>query len=257
MVRYWRVLLALLCLATGSGARAADITVFAAASLTDALKEIGDAYRSVRGDTLRSSFASSATLARQIEAGAPADIYMSADQKWMDYLAARGLIETASRRDLLGNSLVLVAPAGSATPVPMRKGNVPAFTGRLCMGDPASVPAGIYGKQSLVSLGWWETLSTRVVTTEDVRTVLAFVARGECPLGIVYATDARVSDKVVVVGRFAAGSHEPVVYPVALLPHASSAARAFFVYLQGPAARQVFERHGFVVLSGAARGQGA
>ena len=250
MSRYCRFLLALFCIMASAGAFGAEITIFAAASLTDALKEIGEEFRKDGGDTVRSSFASSAVLARQIEAGAPAELFASADRKWMDYLEARHLVENASRRDLLANSLVLVAPAGAATPVVVRKGAVPSFQGRLCMGDPSSVPAGIYGKQALVSLGWWDVLSKRIVGTEDVRTALAFVARGECPLGIVYATDARMSDKVAVVAHFPDDSHEPVVYPVALLPRASQSARAFYQYLQGATARQVFERHGFVVLPG-------
>lgn len=130
----------------------------------------------------------------------------------------------------------------------MEKGKAPAFTGRLCMGEPGRVPAGIYGKQALTRLGWWPVLEKRIVGTEDVRTTLAFVERAECPLGIVYETDARISHKVMVAGRFPAGVHDSVVYPFALLPNASAAARAFFTYLNGAEAQKVFVRHGFMIM---------
>lgn len=242
--------LAALVLLTGSAlAQAADITVYAAASLGNALKEIAAAYQARHPqDRIKASYASSATLAKQIEAGAPADLFASADQKWMDYLADRKRIAADSRRNLLGNALVLIAPASEPRTVATAKGQVPTFTGKLCMGDPASVPAGLYGRQALTALGWWPALEKRVVGTEDVRTALAFVERGECPLGIVYETDARISGKVMVAGRFPAGTHAPIVYPFALLPLASPAARAFYDYVQGPDGQRVFARHGFVIL---------
>lgn len=238
-------LLALLCSAPAYGA---EVRVYAAASLTTALKDIATRYQATHPDTLKVSFAASSTLAKQIEAGAPADLFASADQKWMDYLSARKLIDAASRRDLLGNTLVLIAPAAEPRTLAMEKGKVPAVDGKLCMGDPASVPAGLYGKQALASLGWWSALQKRVVGTDDVRTALAFVERGECPLGIVYETDARISSRVMIAGRFPPGTHEPVVYPFALLPMASPAAREFFRYLQGPEGKGVFARYGFTVL---------
>lgn len=243
----WRRLAPLL-LACSPLAHAADITVYAAASLTNALQELAASYQARHGGVvIRTSFAGSATLARQIEAGAPADLFASADAQWMDYLAERQRIDPASRRDLLGNTLVLVAPANAPLTVAMEPGKVPAFAGKLCMGDPASVPAGRYGQQALARLGWWPALAGRVVGTEDVRTALAFVERGECPLGVVYETDARISRKVMVAGRFPAATHDAVTYPFALLPQAGPAARDFYRYLQGPAGRAVFIRHGFVV----------
>jgi len=239
------VLLAFFC---GAMAHADEVTVYAAASLTNAMKDISAAWQAGNKDTIKTSFAASSVLAKQIEAGAPAEIFASADRKWMDYLAERKLVDTASRRDLLGGTLVLIAPAAAAAPVKMEKGVVPVFTGKLCMGEPGSVPAGIYGKQALTRLGWWPALEKRVVGTEDVRTALALVERVECPLGIVYETDATISSKVAVVGRFPAGSHDPVIYPVALLPKAGASAKRFFAYLQGAKANSVFERYGFVVL---------
>lgn len=235
-----------LCLLFGAvPAWAAEVTVYAAASLSHALKEIAQAYQTQSGDVIKPSFAASSTLAKQIEAGAPAQIFASADLKWMDYLQARGLVKPAQRVSLLGNSLVLIAPAAEPRTVAMLKGQPPALDGRLCMGETASVPAGIYGKEALTTLGWWEALRGKVVGTDDVRTALAFVERGECSLGVVYATDAKVSTRVRVAGVFPAGSHAPVVYPFALLPGASREAQAFFRYLQGPEARAVFTRHGF------------
>jgi len=243
--KVWSVLLACLLSTTS---HADTITVYAAASLTNALQEITSAWQATHKDTVKRSFSASSTLAKQIEAGAPADIFASADKKWMDYLSDRKLINRSSRRDLLGNTLVMIAPAAEPQTVRIEKGKVPAFTGRLCMGEPASVPAGIYGKQALTHLGWWPVLEKRIVATEDVRSALAFVERAECPLGIVYETDAKLSHKVMVAGRFPAGVHDPVVYPFALLPNASAAARKFFTYLNGPEAQKVFVRHGFLII---------
>lgn len=240
---------ALLC---SSLAQAAEITVYAAASLTNALRDIGNAYQAAHpGTVIKTSFAASSALARQIAAGAPAEVFISADRQWMDYLAERQLIDQASRRDLLGNALVLIAPAAEPRTVAMTTARPPAFDGRLCIGEPGSVPAGLYGKQALRALDWWTVLARRLVATEDVRAALAFVARGECQLGIVYETDARISDKVMIAGRFPAATHDPVVYPLALLPAASPAARDYFRHLQGDAARAVFTRYGFRVLAAA------
>lgn len=248
MTRHWRALVAALALTCSALAYAGEVRVYAAASLTTVLKDLATRYQATHPDTLKMSFASSATLAKQIEAGAPADLFASADRKWMDYLGSRKLIDATTRRDLLGNTLVLIAPVAEPRTLAMEKGKVPAFDGKLCMGDPDSVPAGLYGRQALTRLGWWSTLEKRVVGTEDVRTALAFVERGECPLGIVYESDARISNKVMIAGRFPAGTHEPVVYPFALLPDPSPAAREFFQYLQGQEGRKVFARYGFAVL---------
>ncbi len=241
------ILLAILAWLPGWSA-AADVRVSAAASLTNALKDVASAWQSGRDDKVVLNFAASSTLAKQIEAGAPADLFISADRKWMDYLDTRKLIERASRRDLLGNALVMIAPANEPRTIAMEKNKVPEFAGKLCMGEPSSVPAGVYGKQALQWLGWWDALHSRVVGAEDVRTALAFVERGECPLGIVYMTDARISSKVMVAGTFPAAAHDVIVYPVALLPLASPKAREFHDFLSSPAARAVFVRYGFVVL---------
>lgn len=240
----------LLALLLSMAAQAADVTVYAAASLSNAIKDISASWKAAhKNDEVKCSFAASSTLAKQIEAGAPAEIFASADLKWMDYLEQRNLVDKASRRSLLGNTLVLIAPAEKPRTINVQKGAVlPEFSGKLCMGEPGSVPAGIYGKQALQNLGWWSGVEKRVVATEDVRTALAFVERAECPLGIVYETDAKVSSKVVIAGRFPAGSHDPVLYPVALLPKASASARNFFSYLQSPEAAAVFQRYGFTVL---------
>lgn len=242
--------LTLLLLLCGSQARAAEVTVYAAASLTHALRDISSSWQAAHPDNaIKTSFAASSALAKQIEAGAPAEVFISADRQWMDYLAERQLIDKTSRRDLLGNTLVLIAPAAEPRTVAMTPGKPPSFNGPFCMGEPNSVPAGRYGRQALLTLGWWPVLASRLVASEDVRSALAFVARGECALGIVYETDAQVSDKVMIAGRFPVGSHDPVVYPAALLPNASPAARDYFRYMQGREAKAVFTRYGFRVIN--------
>ena len=232
-------------------ARAADVTVFAAASLTDVLKQVGEAYRHDTGRAAVFSFAASSALARQIEASSGADIFISADADWMDYLDKRGLIDHSSRIDLLGNSLVLIASAESKVSFAIK----PHFDlagalgdGRLALADPASVPAGKYAKAALITLGVWDTVASRVVPAENVRVALAYVARGEAPLGIVYATDAKAEAKVRVVDTFPTGSHPRIVYPAALTKDASSGAREFLAYLSGARAAAIFAKAGFTVL---------
>ena len=234
----------------GPLAWADDVTLYAAASLNNALSEISNNYENEKKVHIKTSFASSSTLAKQIEAGAPAEIFASADKQWMDYLDTHGLIDKSSRKDLLGNTLVLISPKDQVVKVKMDKKFklAEAFTGKLCMGAPEHVPAGMYGKQALQSMGWWPSVESRVVGAEDVRSALMFVERGECTLGIVYATDAGVSKKVAIDGRFAANTHDPIVYPFALMPKASAAAKDFFKYLQGDTAQGVFSRYGFNVL---------
>jgi len=198
------------------------------------------------------SFAGSSTLAKQIEAGAPADLYASADLAWMDYLQERRRIDPSSRVNLLGNELVLIVPRGQTFRVEMRPGFDfgHAFSGRLCTGEPGTVPAGTYARQSLEALGWWPALQGRIVGTEDVRSALAFVARGECAAGIVYATDATVGAAVQVLARFPADTHQPIVYPFALVSDSRSDSRAFLDFLKSsPEAVQVFVHHGFSVLT--------
>jgi len=223
------------------------VRVYAAASLTNAMGDIAAAWQKDGHPKATLVFAASSALAKQIENGAPADVFGSADRKWMDYLAQRKKIDAATRVELLGNELVLIVPKGKAFPVTVDKGfDLPgAYKGKLCTGEPDVVPVGTYAKQALTSLGWWSALSPRVVGTDDVRTALAFVERGECPLGIVYATDAAISTKVEIVGRFPPGSHDPIVYPFALVGGAGSQAGAFLEYLKSDAAQAIFRQHGF------------
>lgn len=222
--------------------------VFAAASLTDALGDASAAWQARGNARPVVVLGASSAMARQINAGAPADIFISADVGWMDEVARAGRVQAGTRVELLGNRLVLVAPKGRAPQVAMQRGFgiAGAFAGRLCTGEPGVVPVGIYARQALQHLGWWQPLQGRIVGTDDVRAALNFVERGECALGIVYATDAAASDKVDVVGTFPAGSHAAIVYPAALLPGARPQARAFLDFLRSdPAARAAFERRGF------------
>ena len=246
------ILLALL-LCSSLHARAEDtVRVFAAASLTSALNDIAAQWKQGGHAALTLSFAASSALAKQIEAGAPADVFASADQNWMDYLQQRDRIEVSTRADLLGNSLVLIVPKGHRFKAEMRKGFdfAKAFDGKLCTGEPGVVPVGIYARQSLEALGWWDAIKPRIVGTDDVRTALNFVERGECPAGIVYATDAAISDKVEVLATFPEDTHKPVVYPIALVKDARPQSREFLRYLQtSKAAAAVFERYGFTLIA--------
>lgn len=228
------------------------VTVFAAASTTNALTEIGAVFSERNEERFLPSFASSSTLAKQIENGAPADIFVSANKKWMDYLEEKGMIEKGTRFDLLSNRIVLIVPADSSVKdVPIGPGfDLPAFIGEghLAMGDPDHVPAGIYGKQALESLGVWTSVESRVAGAKDVRAALALVERGEAPVGLVYATDAAISKKVRVVGTFPESSHPPMVYPVAVVAgKRSPAADRFMTLLKSPKARAIFEKYGFTV----------
>ena len=230
--------------------QAADINISAAASLTDVLTELAKSYEKVHPDvTIKTSYAGSSALAKQIENGAPADIFISADKDWMDYLQKRNLINPETRKNLLGNYLVLITPVKQEFTINFVKAyNLAAnLTGKLCTGEPAYVPVGKYAKQALEYYGWWQTMESRLVGTEDVRTALAFVARGECALGIVYETDARMSDKVKLVARFPAESHSPIVYPIALTKKANNDAQRFLEFLQSDQAIEVFNRYGFIV----------
>jgi len=225
---------------------AGEITVYAAASLTNAIGEIAKTYEASHGVKVKTSFASAGALAKQIESGAPADVFISADAKWMDYLESRNKIDPYSRVSLLGNSLVLIAPKGKGFPVRIEKGFdfAKAFEGKLCTGETESVPVGIYAKESLTSLGWWESVRPRLVGTDDVRAALDLVGRGEC-VGIVYATDAKVSAKVDVVGTFPDNLHTPIVYPAALVTQ-SKDAREFLDYLLSDST--VFAKYGFKIV---------
>ncbi|WP_425098183.1 molybdate ABC transporter substrate-binding protein [Tropicibacter sp. S64] len=227
-------------------ARADTVTVFAAASLKTALDEIAPLFEAESGHRLALSLAGSSALARQIEHGAPADVFISANVGWMDHLGALGLLEPGTRRDLLGNTLVLVgqgAPLEDWATLPDRLDG-----GRLAMALVDAVPAGIYGKEALISLGLWPQLETRVAQVDNVRAALALVALGEAPLGIVYATDAAAEPGVSVLAEFPSGSHAPILYPMAQIAGSGEAAGDFLWFLRGEAARAVFEAQGFAVL---------
>ncbi len=232
-------------------AQAADAVVFAAASLKNALDAVMADWARASGNTVTISYGASSALAKQIEQGAPADIFFSADLDWMNYLQKHGLIDPGSRRSVLGNTLVLVGPAGAA-PVAIAPGfdlHGALGGGKLAMASVDSVPAGKYGKAALTSLGVWDGVAGEVAQADNVRAALAFVATGEAPLGIVYATDAHADARVAVVGTFPDDSHPPIVYPVALTATSTSAAaKSLVAYLAAPEARAVFEGHGFTVL---------
>ena len=226
----------------------APVTIFAAASLTDSLKAVADAYKARTGISITLSFGASSTLARQIDQGARADIFMSADSDWMDYLQKNDRIAPETRTDLLGNRLVLIA-ARDAGPVPKI---APRFdlagalgNRRLALADPASVPAGKYAKAALTALGVWDSVSSRLAPAENVRVALEYVSRGDAPYGIVYATDAAVTPTVRVAGVFAETLHPPIVYPVALTRTASPGARDFLAFLSSAPARAIFDKAGF------------
>lgn len=227
------------------------LTVFAAASLKESLDEAAAAYREKTGQEVRVSYAASSALARQIEQGAPADAFVSADLDWMDYLQQRNLIDVASRRNLLGNTLVLVAPKSSAAkPMKLKRGTnlLPLLgaDGRIALALTASVPAGKYAKASFESLGMWTALQPRVAEAENVRAALMLVTRGETPLGVVYGSDAQAEPGVRVLGTFPADSHPRIVYPVARVAASKQPqAKAFVEWLAKPEAAAIFRRHGF------------
>ena len=237
----------LLAMAAAAPARAEQpVTVMAAASLATAMQALGPRWAALGHAPPRLVLAASSTLARQIEQGAPADIFVSADEAWMDYLQQRGLIVPASRVSALGNSLVLVGPAGGpAAGLDALRG----FQGRLAIGDPQGVPAGRYAKAALTALGLWDGLAGQLAPAENVRAALLLVERGEAPLGIVYATDAAVAPGVRVIATFPATSHPPVRYPFALTLHGDTpAARDLLQFLTGPAAAAVYRGLGFTIL---------
>ena len=255
MRRAARLLLALLFaahVAVGASAQTQrPLIVFAGASLKDAFDEAGAMFLKDNGVGVKFSYAGSLALARQIEQGAPADIFASADQETMDYAANRKAIRPETRFDLLGNTLVVVAPASAAlaalelAPEPFARA---LGTGRLAVGETASVPAGKYAKAAMQSLGLWAIAEPRLAMSDNVRTALLFVSRGEAPLGIGYATDARADPGLKVVATFPESSHPPVVYPLALTTESKhpDAAR-FLAFLRSDTARAVFERNGFAV----------
>ena len=229
---------------------AQDLTVFAAASLTDSMKDVATIWEAQGHPKLRQSFASSSTLAKQIEQGAGANLFASADPQWMDYLKTRDLLANDSIRTLLGNSLVLVMPRDKVQPVQIGPGwNLMALLGpggRLAVGDPTNVPAGIYANTALTRLGLWEQVKAHLASAEDVRGALLLVSRGEAPAGIVYSTDAAVDHGVAIAGTFPENTHDPIQYPFAVTRAGDTPeARALLAYLAGPQATAVFVRRGF------------
>jgi molybdate transport system substrate-binding protein len=251
-----RTLLAWVCMATCAAAASAaaaaqdpeTVLVFAAASLTDVLEELGHAFTGQTHVPVKSSLAASSVLAKQIEAGAPADVFFSADLDWMDYLDQRKLLRPGSRRVVVLNRLVLIAPVNSNVSVKI----APGFDllralgdGKLATGDPESVPVGKYAHTALEKLGVWDRVSPRIVRAENVRSALAFVARGEAPLGIVYRTDALAEKRVRIVDVFPQDSHPPVTYPIALTARAGPQAQRFVEFVTGDAAKLIFRKYGF------------
>jgi len=248
--RFLTGLLLMLCAAVTPAAER-TLTVFAAASLTNVMEEVGKAFTAGSGVSVRFSFAASSALARQIESGAPADAFISADQEWMNYLADRKLIQAATRGNIVTNSLVLVAPAESQVSLKIAPGFalVPALgaNGRLSTGDPESVPVGRYARAALTKLGVWDGVANRIIAADNVRTALNFVALGEAPLGIVYATDVRGNARVRVVDTFPADTHEPITYPAAAVARAGTDAGAFVQFLRSTGAQAIFRKYGFGV----------
>jgi molybdate transport system substrate-binding protein len=237
-----------------AAAEAEDITVFAAASLKNALDEVAAAYKAETGKTVLISYAGSNALAKQIEEGAPADIFFSADLAWMDYVEERDLIRNDTRQTLLGNEIVLIAPAESSATITLGpRADVAALLGadgRLAMANIDSVPAGKYGKAALETLGIWPSVAERVVQAENVRAALAFVATGEAPLGIVYQTDANSEAKVKSIAAFPADSHTPIVYPVAITASSTNPdVEAFFDFMRSDKAKPAYEKQGFTVVA--------
>jgi len=246
----WLISLALI--AGAAPARAEPpVTVFAAASLKSVMASVSDAWAAQGHPKLRVSLDSSGTLARQIQQGAPAQLFISADEKWMDRLAGQGLLVPASRKDLLTNTLVLIAPADQAHPVTIKPGfdlaRLLGSRGRLAVGDPDSVPAGIYAKQALIRLGVWAQVSSRLAPAANVKAALLLVERGEAPAGVVYRTDALNDPKVARVGAFPDSSHDPITYPIALIGKQTGTpqAVALLQFLEGTQARAIYAASGF------------
>lgn len=228
------------------------VTVFAAASLKDALDSVSDAFTARTGLKTRISYAGSMALAKQVEAGAPADVFFSADQASMDYLESKGLIHPESRANLLGNSLVLVAPRhAKPEKLPLTGEALTAAlgTGKIATGDPSSVPVGKYARAALEKLGLWTVVEGKFAFTDNVRAALMFVVREEAPLGIVYGTDAKSEPKVKIVATFPAGAHPPIAYPVALTSRAAAeGAGGFLAFLKGKEAKAIFVEKGFAIV---------
>lgn len=229
-------LIALAGLSAGPASGAEKLTVFAAASLKDALEAAGEAYAAATGTPVVFSFAGTPALARQLEAGAPADLFFSADQRWMDYVEQAGVVDPATISTVAANSLVFIAPKDRAVPLSLQSHAISARLGdgRLAIAEPDSVPAGRYARVALTNLDLWASVKAKLAPMENVRVALAAVARGETPLGIVYASDAVVEDDVAVVAELPRDSHPPIVYPAAATTNAKAGATQFIAFLKGP-----------------------
>jgi molybdate transport system substrate-binding protein len=236
-----------------AAAQQQTITVFAAASMKNALDDADAAFTKASGVKVTASYAASSALAKQLESGAPADIFISADLQWMDYVAGKNVIKPATRYNLFGNKLVLIAGKDS------KLANVqigPGFDiaklagdGRIAVADVKAVPAGLYAKAALEKLGAWAAAEPKLAQAENVRATLAFVARGETPIGIVYETDAKAEPNVKTIGIFPDGSYPPVTYPVAATSNAKPDAAKYLAFLKGPEATAIFEKYGFSILA--------
>jgi molybdate transport system substrate-binding protein len=230
-----------------SGVAVADenpVLVFDAASLTNVIDDLSKAFTEKSHVPVKSSPAASSALAKQIEAGAPADVFFSADLEWMDYLERKKLLKTGTRHDVVGNTLVLIAPADSRVSLGLHKG-VDFGPGKIATGDPDSVPVGKYAKAALEKLGAWNRVSGHIVRAENVRAALAFVARAEVPLGIVYKTDALAEKKVRIVAEFPRDTHPPITYPIAVTTHGGATAQQFVDFVRSEAAGEIFRKYGF------------
>jgi molybdate transport system substrate-binding protein len=244
--------LAIAAMPYGAAAQQQTIIVFAAASMKNALDDVDAAFTKTTGIKVVASYAASSALMKQIEQGAPADVFLSADLNWMDYGGERNLIKNDTRINLLGNRLVLIAAKDS------KIGNVtigPGFDlaalagdGRIATGDVRAVPAGLYAKAALEKLGIWASVEPKLAMAENVRAALILVARGEAPLGIVYATDAKVEPNVKIVGVFPEDSHPPIIYPAALTANAKPDAAPYLAFLRSQTAKSIFESYGFAFL---------
>ena len=244
----WGLLYAMAGTGSANADEAKTILVFDAASLTDVVDELGRAFGERAHLRVSSSPAASSALAKQIEAGAAADVFFSADLEWMGYLEQRKLLRPGSRHDVVCNRLVLIAPVESKVSLKIAPGfdlGKALGGGKLVTGDPDSVPVGKYARAALEKLGVWNGMSAQIVRAENVRAALAFVARGEAPLGIVYRTDALAEKRVRIVDEFPQDSHPPIVYPIALTAHASPAAQRFLDFVLGEAAQAIFRKYGF------------
>lgn len=230
----------LIIILTASAARA-ELTVFAAASTTDVMRRLATEFEEGGGEKIRFNFAASGALARQIDAGAPADVFVSANSDWMDFLEEKNLLISGTRRNIACNSLVLVALPGSAMTFEEFPYNL---KGELAVGDFQSVPAGTYTQSALKSLGWLDAVQDQLVKASNVRTVLMYVERGEVDAGIVYLTDAKQSHKVRILGTFPSDSHPPIVYPAAACS-TNRSANPFLSFMDSPEAMRIFKSHGF------------